>query len=47
MGVKSNSSLFNEIRGVIPNCYNVGDSLKVGRIADATESAYQTAIKIK
>lgn len=42
LGVRSDTALYDDIK----NCtdykvYNVGDSVKIGRIANATESAYQ------
>lgn len=47
LGVRPDTSLYDEIK----NCssykvYNIGDSVKIGRIANATESAYQLALSI-
>lgn len=42
MGVRPEADLFNEIKDSKNyKAYNIGDSVKIGRIADATESAYQ------
>ena len=42
MGVRPEADLFNEIKDSQNyKAYNIGDSVKIGRIADATESAYQ------
>lgn len=42
MGVRPEADLFNEIKDSKNyNAYNIGDSVKIGRIANATESAYQ------
>lgn len=47
LGVRPDDELYNQLK----NCdsykvYNIGDSVKIGRIADATESAYQLAISL-
>lgn len=41
LGVKPDNALYNEIKDSFKNVYNIGDSLKTGRIYNATESAYQ------
>lgn len=41
LGVKSDDALFNEIKNSFKQVYNIGDSSKIGRIYNATESAYQ------
>ncbi len=46
MGVKSDNSLYNEIKDM-SNVYLVGDADKVGRIANATMSAYKCVKNIK
>ena len=47
LGVKPDTGLYNEIRTSDSyKVYNIGDSLKTGRIADATESAYQLVMNI-
>ena len=46
MGVRSDKSLYDEIKGM-SNVYLVGDADKVGRIADATMSAYKCVKNIK
>ena len=46
MGVKSDKSLYDEIKGM-NNVYLVGDADKVGRIANATMSAYKCVKNIK
>lgn len=47
LGVKSDDEFYNSIKeNKNYKVYNIGDSSKVGRIADATESAYQLAVKI-
>jgi 2,4-dienoyl-CoA reductase-like NADH-dependent reductase (Old Yellow Enzyme family)/thioredoxin reductase len=38
--------LFNELKGKVNNLYLIGDAQKIGRIADATAEAYQTAITL-
>ena len=46
MGVRPENSLYNEIKNMT-NVYLVGDAGKVGRIADATMSAYKCVKNIK
>ncbi len=47
MGVKPDTSLYDEIKNSSDyKVYNIGDSVKTGRIADATESAYQLVMRI-
>lgn len=47
MGVRPDAELFNEIsKSKKYKAYNIGDSAKIGRIADATESAYQLVVSI-
>lgn len=47
LGCRSDNSLLGEIKDSTSyKVYNVGDSVKVGRIANATESAYQTVMSI-
>ena len=47
MGVRPETDLFNEIKDSKSyKAYNIGDSVKIGRIADATESAYQLVMCI-
>lgn len=47
MGVRSDNVLYEDIKNSFNNVYNIGDSSKIGRIYNATESAYQTVISIK
>ena len=50
MGCRPNNALFDRFNGDKSKnyaVYNIGDSVKVGRIANATESAYQLAISLK
>lgn len=48
LGVKSNNALFNSIKNSSAyKVYNIGDSAKIGRIANATESAYQLVASIE
>jgi NADPH-dependent 2,4-dienoyl-CoA reductase/sulfur reductase-like enzyme len=46
LGVRSEKSLYESIKDM-PNVYLVGDANKVGRIADATMSAYKCVKNIK
>lgn len=46
LGVKSDTALYDELKGGNYKLYNIGDSAKVGRIANATESAYQLAVSL-
>lgn len=47
MGVRPDNALFNAIKDSSAyKVYNIGDSKKVGRIANATEAAYQLAISL-
>ena len=41
LGVRPDNALYEEIKNDFMQVYNIGDSNKVGRIANATESAYQ------
>ncbi|MDO4364289.1 MAG: FAD-dependent oxidoreductase, partial [Clostridia bacterium] len=48
MGCRSDISLFEQIKDSKKyNVFNIGDSVKVGRIANATESAFQAVMLIK
>ncbi len=47
LGAKSDNRLFEELRGSVKNLYLIGDGEKVGRIADATRSAFECVKKIK
>lgn len=48
LGVRPDTSLFEEIKNNSGyKTYNIGDSVKTGRIADAVESAYQLAAAIE
>lgn len=48
LGVRSDNSLYNEIKNSDSyRVYNIGDSNKIGRIANATESAYQLVMNIE
>lgn len=47
LGAKSDSKLYNELKDTRSNVYNIGDSEKVARIADATMSAFECVKKIK
>lgn len=46
LGVRGENALYNEIKDKFNNVYVVGDALKVGRIADATRSALDVAMKL-
>jgi thioredoxin reductase len=47
LGVRPDTALFDEIKDSKNyKVYNIGDSVKIGRIANATESAYQTVLSI-
>ncbi|MGN0521585.1 MAG: FAD-dependent oxidoreductase [Eubacterium sp.] len=47
MGVRPDTALYDEIKASKDyKVYNIGDSLKIGRIANATESAYQLVMSI-
>lgn len=41
LGAKSENALYNSLRETIENLYIIGDAEKVGRIADATRSAFE------
>lgn len=41
LGVKPENVLYEEMKRSFKHVYNIGDSLKIGRIYNATESAYQ------
>lgn len=48
LGVRSDNSLYNVIKNSDSyKVYNIGDSNKIGRIANATESAYQLVMNIE
>ncbi len=48
LGVKPDTILFDTIKNSSNyKVYNIGDSLKIGRIANATESAYQLVMSIE
>lgn len=48
LGVRSDNSLYNDIKKSDSyKVYNIGDSKKIGRIANATESAYQLVMNIE
>lgn len=48
LGVRSDDSLYNDIKNSDSyKVYNIGDSNKIGRIANATESAYQLVMNIE
>ena len=48
LGVKPDTVLFDTIKNSSDyKVYNIGDSLKIGRIANATESAYQLVMSIE
>ena len=48
LGVKPDTVLFDTIKSSSNyKVYNIGDSLKIGRIANATESAYQLVMSIE
>lgn len=47
MGVKPDNSLYEELKADNKNVFAIGDCVKVGRIANATESAYQLVKSIK
>lgn len=48
LGVRSDNSLYNDIKNSDSyEVYNIGDSKKIGRIANATESAYQLVMNIE
>lgn len=47
LGVRPDNVLYEEIKNLFKHVYNIGDSSKVGRIYNATESAYQVVKSIK
>lgn len=48
LGVRSDNSFYNDIKSSDSyKVYNIGDSNKIGRIANATESAYQLVMNIE
>lgn len=48
LGVRSDNSLYNDIKNSDSyKVYNIGDSNKIGRITNATESAYQLVMNIE
>lgn len=46
IGVRPNNSLYNELKGKMDNNHIVGDAIRAGRIADATRTAAEIAIKL-
>ena len=46
IGVRPVNNLYKELKEVQNNVYCVGDALQIGRIANATKTAYDTAIKL-
>ncbi|MFB0919332.1 MAG: NAD(P)/FAD-dependent oxidoreductase [Oscillospiraceae bacterium] len=46
VGVKSENRLFKELESTHRSVYIIGDAKKVGRIAQATRSAFETALKL-
>lgn len=46
VGVRSCNALYDECKGRFEKLYNVGDSNKTGRIADAVNGAFDTALQI-
>ena len=48
MGVRPDTVLYDELKNNSSyKTYNIGDCVKIGRIADATESAYQLAVNLE
>lgn len=47
LGAKSDNALYNELKDAMQNVYIIGDGEKVGRIADATRSAFECVKTIK
>ncbi len=47
LGAKSENALYNELSGTMKNVYLIGDGEKVGRIADATRSAFECVKSVK
>ncbi|MFV0439767.1 MAG: FAD-dependent oxidoreductase [Lachnospirales bacterium] len=43
LGVSSVNTLYDELKGDVQNLYKVGDSNKIGRIAEAVRSGYEIA----
>lgn len=46
IGVRPVNQLYNRLKDKRNNVYVVGDALKTGRIANATKTAYDTAVKL-
>lgn len=46
LGVRSENTLYNQLKETIDNVYIIGDGEKAGRIADATRSAFECVKKI-
>ena len=46
VGVKSENRLYKELESTSKNVYIIGDANKAGRIAQATRSAYELALKL-
>ncbi len=46
LGVRPDNMLYEQLKDKVKNIYLVGDAVKTGRIAHATESAYQIATKL-
>ncbi len=47
LGAKSDNRLYEELKSTTENLYLIGDGEKVGRIADATRSAFECVKKIR
>lgn len=47
LGAKNDNRLYEELKGTMKNIYLIGDGEKVGRIADATRSAFECVKRIK
>ena len=46
LGVRPDNALYEQLKDKVKNIYLVGDAVKTGRIAHATESAYQLAVSL-
>lgn len=46
VGSRSNSALYDDCKDKFSKIYNIGDSVKIGRIADATSQAFDLAIEL-
>ncbi len=47
LGVRSDRTLYTQIKAQFPKLYLIGDAEKSGRIADATAAGYRVAMEIK